>query len=385
MSSPVLISETLNRALDGQEILGADLHQLCLESADDATELFRVSRILREKTKGRTISYTRNVFVNAVNLCRDICSYCTYRAEPGSAKESMMPVSNVRQLLKAAKRCGCIEALFVTGERPEAKYAQAREWLRQEGFTSTAEYLTHCSEIAVSEGLFPHTNAGNLTAGEMRELRKTNSSMGLMLETASDRLAEPGMPHHLAPSKMPVARLEVLENAGRLQIPMTTGILVGIGENPGEMIDSILAIRSLHQRYGHIQEVILQNFQPKPDTIMRAERGAGHDYFKRIVSITRVAMPDMNIQIPPNLSPDSYSEFLHAGINDWGGISPLTLDYVNPEFPWPHLNAVADSTKSSGFTMSCRFPVYPEFFGMLHGAVREQIAEFQDKDGFVRE
>ncbi len=341
--------------------------------------------MLRQRTKGRIVSYTRNAFVNAVNLCRDICSYCTYRAEPGSAKESMLPVKDVRKLLRSARRCGCIEALFVTGERPEDKYAQARDWLRWEGFASTAEYLTHCSEIAVSEGLFPHTNAGNLTAGEMRELRKTNSSMGLMLETASDRLAEPGMPHHLAPSKAPAARLEVLENAGRLQIPMTTGILVGIGERPDEMADSILAIRKLHQRYGHIQEVILQNFQPKPDTIMRAERSAGHDYFKRIVSMTRVTMPDMNIQIPPNLSPDSYHEFLSAGINDWGGISPLTADYVNPEFPWPHLNAIAESTMSSGFEMRCRFPAYPEFFGMLPGAVREQIAERQDEEGFVRE
>lgn len=220
--------------------------------------------------------------------------------------------------------------------------------------------------MALDGGLFPHTNAGNLTKSEMADLKKTNASLGVMLENASERLSEKGMPHEHAPSKNPRARIRVLENSGELGIPMTTGLLIGIGESPLEVIESIFAIKSIHQRYGNIQEVILQNFQPKPDTIMRDMPRPGERHFKNLVALARLLMPEMNIQIPPNLSPGSYPDFLGAGINDWGGISPITPDYVNPEFSWPSIDTVKTNCKESGFDLRARFPAYPEFFGMIN-------------------
>ena len=292
---------------------------------------------------------------------------------------------DVTDLARLAKKFKCTEALFVTGERPEQKYPEAKAWLRENGFSSTAEYLVHASEIALEEGLFPHTNAGNLTKSEINDLKKTNVSMGLMLENSSERLTQKEMPHHLAPSKNPKARLHVLENAGDVGMPMTTGILVGIGETPHELIDSIFEIKKLHHRHGHIQEVILQNFQPKHDTAMRDVASAAENYFKTIVALTRVIMPTMNIQIPPNLSPNSYQGFLQAGINDWGGISPLTPDYVNPEFGWPQIDFVQKNTESSGFNLKARFPVYPEFIGFVEPQLRHKMAQIMDAGGFVED
>jgi len=239
--------------------------------------------------------------------------------------------------------------------------------------------------LALELGLFPHTNAGNLNFEEMRELKKTNVSMGVMLENVSDRLTERGMPHYLAASKRPKTRLEILENAGKLKIPMTTGILVGIGETIEEIIDSIFAIKKIHQKYGNIQEVILQNFQPKQDTIMKNTPSANETYFKTIVALSRIIMPEMNIQIPPNLSPKSYQSFLSIGINDWGGISPLTPDFVNPEFAWPEISKVDEHSKKAGFDLKCRFPIYPEFFSFISKELRNKISRIENKEGFVKE
>jgi 7,8-didemethyl-8-hydroxy-5-deazariboflavin synthase CofG subunit len=233
--------------------------------------------------------------------------------------------------------------------------------------------------------LFPHTNAGNLTKSEMSDLKKTNASIGLMLENSSERLMEKDMPHFLAPSKSPKARLRVLESAGELGLPMTTGLLVGIGETPHEIIDSIFEIKKLHQKHGHIQEMILQNFQPKNDIPMGQTPSAEENYFRRVVALTRIIMPKMNIQIPPNLSPSSYQKFLQVGINDWGGISPLTLDYVNPEFGWPEIEFVKRNTENAGFALKARFPVYPEFMNMVEPQIYEKMSQMMDGDGFVRE
>lgn len=296
----------------------------------------------------------------------------------------MMNKDEVIQLVQLAKKYRCVEALFVTGERPEERYDSARKWLKNNGFSSTAEYLVHCSEIALQNGLFPHTNAGNLTKNDMKDLSKTNPSMGLMLENSSERLTEKNMPHQFAPSKKPKERLRILENAGDLGIPMTTGILVGIGETENEIIESIFAIKKIQDRFGNIQEVILQNFQPKADTIMSDFPPSDENYFKRIVALTRVIMPDMNIQIPPNLSPKSYQSFLSVGINDWGGISPLTLDYVNPEFLLPRIQNVEKNCQEAGFELKARFPVYPEFFSFVDSSIRDKMSEIQDKDGFVK-
>ena len=229
--------------------------------------IFDTASKLRNNKKGKNISFSKKAFFNIINLCRDTCSYCTYKAETNDMKLSLMNEQTVRELAVLAKKYNCTEALFVTGERPEQKYPEAKKWLKDEGFTSTSEYLIHCSEMVLNEGIFPHTNAGNLTKNEMKELQKTNVSMGLMLENSSSRLREVGMPHQDAPSKDPIARLSILKNSGELKIPMTTGILVGIGETLDECIQSILDIKEIYNKYGNIQEIILQNFHPKPKTI----------------------------------------------------------------------------------------------------------------------
>ncbi|MBA4461007.1 MAG: 7,8-didemethyl-8-hydroxy-5-deazariboflavin synthase subunit CofG [Nitrosopumilaceae archaeon] len=381
----MLDSESLNNVLEDKMISSQDAAEIFQKAKSNPSELFLTAQKLRSRFKGNTVTFSKKAFFNIINMCRDTCTYCTYKAEPGEEKLSMMSKEQIKQMLKLSKKYRCVEALFVTGERPEQKYQEARDWLKENGFKSTAEYLTFASELALDEGLFPHTNAGNLTFEEMRELKKTNVSMGLMLENSSERLTEKGMPHYLAASKRPEQRLEVLENAGKLKIPMTTGILIGIGETPEEVIESLFAIKDLHEKYGNIQEVILQNFQPKPDTLMKDFPSAAENYFKIIVALSRVIMPEMNIQIPPNLSPKSYQSFLSVGINDWGGISPLTPDYVNPEFSWPEIKKIDENSKKAGFDLKCRFPIYPEFFSFISKELREKMALIEDKEGMVRE
>ena len=381
----MLNSESLNHVLENKSISRPEILKIYEDALEDPTELFATAKNLRKKIKGNTVTFSKKAFFNIVNLCKDTCSYCTYKAEPGEEKLSLMSKQQISDLLQLAKKYRCVEALFVTGEKPEQRYKEARTWLKENGFKSTAEYLTHASEMALEAGLFPHTNAGNLDFEELRELKKTNVSMGLMLESSSDRLTKKGMPHHLAASKKPKARLEVLENSGKLKIPMTTGILIGIGETKDEVIDSILTINQLNQKYGNIQEVILQNFQPKHDTIMKDVPSAEEKNFKIIVALSRIMMPEMNIQIPPNLSPKSYQDFLYAGINDWGGISPLTPDFVNPEFAWPEIQKVEENSAYAGFNLKCRFPVYPEYFSFISKELRDNISSIENEEGLVKE
>ena len=385
MNSLVLNSESLNNVLENKTISRQDIIEIYQHAVKDPRELYSVAQNLRIKFKKDTVTFSKKAFFNIVNLCKDTCSYCTYKAEPGEKKLSLMSKQQITELLQLAKKYKCVEALFVTGEQPEQKYPEAKLWLKENGFTSTVEYLIHASEQALELGLFPHTNAGNLNFEEMKELQKTNVSMGIMLENISERLTERGMPHYLAASKRPKTRLEILENSGKLKIPMTTGILVGIGETIEEIIDSILAIKQLHQKYGNIQEVILQNFQPKQDTVMKNTPSADENYFKMVVALSRIIMPEMNIQIPPNLSPKSYQSFLSVGINDWGGISPLTPDFVNPEFSWPEINKVEEYSKKAGFDLKCRFPVYPEFFSFISKELRNKMAVIENEEGFVKE
>lgn len=385
LSELVLTSEPLNRILDGKDISLQDAFEIFEKSEKDPRELFQTAQSLREQHKSKTVSFSKKVFFNLINLCKDTCSYCTYKAEPNESKLSLMSKNNILELLTLAKKFNCVEALFVTGERPEQKYDEAKKWLKENGFSSTVEYLVYASEMAISKDLFPHTNAGNLTKSEMRELQKTNPSMGLMLENVSERLTQKGMPHHLASSKKPQNRLHVLQDAGELGIPMTTGLLIGIGETPIEVIESIFAIKNLNERFSNIQEIILQNFQPKLDTKMKNFPSAQENYFKIVVALTRIIMPKMNIQIPPNLSPNSYQSFLTIGINDWGGISPLTPDYVNPEFQWPEINNIEQHTNNAGFNLECRFPVYPEFFSFLNTQLKEKISYMKTEQGFVKE
>mgnify|MGYP001295579658 FL=1 len=347
--------------------------------------IFDAASKIRDKRKGKAVSFSKKAFFNIINMCRDTCSYCTYKAEPNDTKLSLMDKKTVRELAVLAKKYNCTEALFVTGERPEQKYPEAKKWLASQGFSSTAEYLIHCSEMVLNEGVFPHTNAGNLSKDEMRELQKTNVSMGLMLENSSPRLREIGMPHHNAPSKEPSTRLNILKNSGELKIPMTTGILVGIGESMEENIQSIFDIKKIDDRYGNIQEIILQNFHPKPKTSMSRHSTPEEDYFKMIVALCRIIMPNANIQIPPNLSPENYHEFLSVGINDWGGISPITSDYVNPEFSWPNIQNVEKKCNDTGFSFKARFPVYPEFIPLVNNDLKQRISLIADEENYVKE
>lgn len=385
MSTLVLSSELLNRLVDGKELSKDDVYEIYQDAERDPSELYKTAQFLRNKNKGHIVTYSRKIFFNLINLCRDSCAYCTYKSEPWEAKISMMTKQDIQNLITMGRRYKCTEALFVTGERPEQKYQEARTWLKQNGFSSTAEYLAYASEIVLSAGLFPHTNAGNLTKAEMNELKKTNVSLGLMLENTSERLSGKNMPHEFAPSKNPKARIKVLENAGELRIPMTTGLLIGIGESPFELIESIYAIKEIHKKFGHIQEIILQNFQPKPDTVMKDIPSPQERYFRTFVALTRVIMPEMNIQIPPNLSPISYFDFLSVGINDWGGISPITPDYVNPEFPWPSIESIERNCTNAGFQLRARLPIYPEFMSFVSSNLKSKIMEIADSGGFVKE
>jgi len=385
MTNLILKSEILNSVLENNPITRQEIIDIYQNSIKNSNDLFLTAQNLRIKNKNNSVTFSKKAFFNIVNLCKDTCSYCTYKAEPGEEKISLMSKQQIKDLLELSKKYKCVEALFVTGEQPEQKYPEAREWLKENGFKSTSEYLVHSSETALELGLFPHTNAGNLNFEEMKELKKTNVSMGVMLENISERLTKKGMPHYLAASKKPQTRLKILENSGKLGIPMTTGILVGIGETIKEIIDSILAIKELHEKYKNIQEVILQNFQPKPDTIMKNAPSVNEEYFKKIVALTRIIIPQMNIQIPPNLSPRSYQNFLQVGINDWGGISPLTPDFVNPEFSWPEINKVEENSKKAGFDLKCRFPVYPEFFSFISKKLRDKIAVIENEEGYVKE
>ena len=383
MSELQFDSEIIHKINEFKEISKEEI----LELAESAPKkiLFDTASRIRDEQKGRTVSFSKKAFFNIINLCRDTCSYCTYKAEPADAKLSLMGKQTIKELAILAKRYNCTEALFVTGERPEQKYSEAKKWLKDEGFSSTSEYLIHCSEMVLNEGIFPHTNAGNLTKSEMKELQKTNVSMGMMLENSSPRLREVGMPHHDAPSKDPNARLNILKNSGELKIPMTTGILVGIGENMEECIQSILDIKELYDKYGNIQEIILQNFHPKPKTSMFQQSTPEEDYFKTVVALCRIIMPDANIQIPPNLSPENYHEFLSVGINDWGGISPITSDYVNPEFSWPNIQNVEKKCNDSGFSFKARFPVYPEFISLVNNDLKQRISLIADEENYVKE
>ncbi len=365
----------------------SDAYQLMAEYPSDM--LLMATARTRDMSKPGIITYSRKVFINLVNLCRDTCSYCTYKKEPGDQMLSMLNPSQVLTIAEAGKKFHCTEALFVTGERPEQKYEQARTWLRSLGYSSTVEYIRYMSELVLEKtGLLPHTNAGSLTKKEISMLQDTNVSLGLMLETSSERLMEKGMPHEDAPSKNPKVRMKTLKSAGELRIPITTGLLVGIGETQEDLIDSLFAIRQLHEEYGHIQEVIMQNFAPKQETGMAISPPASQEYFLRSVAMARIVLPGMNIQVPPNLNPNIFGRYISAGINDWGGISPVTIDHVNPEFPWPSVGLVRKVTESKGLRLRARLPIYPEFLkgGFITSErLQKYTSLVADSTGLVKE
>jgi 7,8-didemethyl-8-hydroxy-5-deazariboflavin synthase CofG subunit len=338
-----------------------DLALRYLDGRVEAAPLLAEAGRLRDEGRGRTITYSRKVFIPLTTLCRDTCSYCTFAKPPGAGGTYLEP-DEVLAIAAAGESRRCTEALFTLGDRPEARWRQAREFLAAHGHDSTIDYVRAMSELVVAEtSLFPHANPGVMTEVELARLRPSNVSMGMMLENVSPRLMEPGMPHHGCPDKDPEVRMAVLEAAGRLRIPFTTGILVGIGETPAEIVDSLFALADVHRRHGHIQEVICQNFRAKADTPMRRSAEPIPQWFLRVVAAARwILGPEVNLQVPPNLT-ERFEVYLEAGINDWGGVSPITIDWVNPEAPWPHLTELSARTTAAGFTLKPRLPVYPEF------------------------
>jgi len=326
----------------------------------DAAHLFAEARRLRDE-RGSTITYSRKVFIPITTLCRDKCTYCTFAKPPGGGGEFLVP-RDVMAIARAGQSRWCTEALLTLGDSPEARWRQARDFLDAQGAASTLAYVQAMAErIATETTLFPHANPGLMDEEAIAALRPTNVSMGLMLENISPRLMEPGMPHFECPDKDPLLRVATIEAAGRQRVPFTTGVLVGIGETEGELVDSLFALAALQDEWGHIQEIIVQNFRAKADTRMRHSEEPTTAYFATIVALARWIMgPEMNLQVPPNLS-DDFGIYLDAGINDWGGVSPLTIDWVNPEAPWPHLERLRAVTEGAGFDLRPRLPVYPEY------------------------
>ena len=338
-----------------------DLALRFITGTSSTGELFAEARRLRDEGKGRTVTYSRKVFIPLTTMCRDRCTYCTFAKPPGGGGVFMTP-DEVMAVVRAGESHGCTEALVTLGDRPEDRWPAAREFLTDSGHGSTLDYVGHMTErIADESTLLPHANPGLMDEETQRRLRRSNPSLGLMLENISPRLMEPGMPHHDCPDKDPTARVETIETAGRLNIPFTTGILVGIGETPAEIVASLFALSEIHNRWGHIQEIIVQNFQPKADTRMRGVEPPTVELFSTVVALARwIFGAGMNLQVPPNLTHE-FGVYLDAGINDWGGVSPLTIDWVNPEAPWPHLDHLRSVTTDAGFELRPRLPVYPEF------------------------
>jgi FO synthase len=354
-----------------------------LDGVADARPVIAEAARLRDDAHGRTITYSRKVFVPVTTLCRDTCTYCTFVKPPGAGGEYLTP-DDVLAIVRAGDELDCTEALLTLGDRPEDKWPQARTFLDRHGCDSTIEYVVQMSELIRSEtGLFPHANPGIMTDADISALRPTNVSMGLMLENISDRLTEPGMPHHGCPDKVPQVRVETIRAAGRQRVPFTTGVLVGIGETTAELVDSLIALASLATEFGHLQEFIIQNFRAKANTRMRHSPEPTVPYFVKVVAVARwILGAEANLQVPPNLTED-YGIYLDAGINDWGGVSPLTIDWVNPEAPWPHLDALDAVTAGAGFSLEPRLPVYPGFLSdeWIDPGLRMAVADRTDAHG----
>ena len=367
-----------------------DQQALQLADVNDVQRLMALAAVLRDRGHGNLITYSPKVFVPLTHLCRDVCHYCTFARTPKTVENPYLSLKDVLELCRQGAHSGCKEALFTLGEKPELRYRAAREALNDMGFNSTLEYVKYVAAAVLTEtGLLPHINAGCMCADDIAELRQVSASMGLMLESASPRLCEKGMPHYGSPDKVPKVRLTTIELAGQAMVPFTTGILIGIGESRRERIQSLLALRTLHQRYGHLQEVIIQNFRAKKDTKMsNAPEPDLHDLLWTI-AIARIIFGEaMNIQAPPNLSPGVLPQLIGAGINDWGGVSPITPDFVNPEAPWPHLEQLAHGSALAGKHLEQRLTIYPRFVSdtnkWLDPALTQPVLELSDASGFAR-
>ena len=350
--------------------------------------LLEAAAKVRTQFKSGVVTYSRKVFLPLTNLCRDYCGYCTFRRDPEDPGAHTMTPEEVLAVASAGERLGCTEALFSLGDKPELAFPEMRAWLKRLGYKSTLHYLEAMCELVLRKTrLLPHANPGVLSRVWVKRLATYCPSLGLMLETTSTALLRPGAAHDRAPDKIPSRRIATLQAAGEEGTPFTTGLLIGIGETLEDRVDALLAIRELHRRYGHIQEVIIQNFRAKPTIPMRQHAEPSRGEMLRTIAVARLLLREMNLQAPPNLSAPDYEALLSAGINDWGGISPLTPDFINPEAPWPHLAELERRTECAGFRLKQRLPIYPEFlpaFKNRAGFLAERVLAAADEEGYAR-
>lgn len=381
------IESLLREAAAGNTLSSEAVHQV---AEADLDSLLAVAAELRDSWHGSLVSYSKKVFIPLTQLCRDVCHYCTFAQVPRKLEAAYLTPEQVLESARQAEKAGCREALFTLGDKPELRYRAAREALDDLGFASTLEYLGHVARLVRDEtSLLPHLNPGLMSLAEMQSLRSVSASMGIMLESASPRLMQKGMPHHGSPDKDPALRLATLNAAGEAAIPFTSGILIGIGETRRERLDSLLQLRQLHEKWGHLQEIIVQNFRAKPDTLMAGAQEPDLAELLWTLAMARIIFgARMNIQAPPNLSPGVLPQLVAAGINDWGGVSPVTPDFVNPEAPWPQLTRLANETAAAGKFLLERLTIYPEYAlnlnrwvdPSLHTAVLQKL----DGAGFAR-
>jgi len=387
LAAPYHVDSALEAGLEGVGVSREDA--LSLMNDPSLAALLQAAAAVRDRFKGRSVSYSRKVFIPLTHLCRDYCGYCTFRADPQAGVQPYMSPDEVLAVAEAGRLAGCKEALFSLGDQPERVFPEAREFLKRLGFDRTLEYLAAmCQLVLEKTGLLPHSNPGVMGLGDLRRLRETNVSAGLMLESASPRLGRPGGPHWKAPDKVPSLRLRTIEHAGELSIAFTTGILIGIGETLEERVDALLAIRAAHEKHGHIQEVIIQPFRAKPDIRMAQAPEPSSEDLQRTIAVARLILGgNMNIQSPPNLLSETYPDLLKAGINDWGGISPVTKDFINPEAAWPQISSLTARTASAGFVLRERLAIYPEFSSrreFVSERLEPHLRNLRNDDGYAR-
>lgn len=370
--------------------LPSEADALALAAVDDTRALALLAADLRDQGFANVVTYSKKVFIPLTHLCRDVCHYCTFAQVPRKVQAPYLDIEEILETARHGAEMGCKEALFTLGEKPELRYRAARQALAEMGFETTLDYLLHAAERVYTEtGLMPHLNPGTMTPEELRRLRHMSPSMGIMIESTSDRLCGKGMPHYGSPDKVPAVRLQTLADAGKARIPFTTGILIGIGETRAERIESLLAIRAIHAQYDHVQEIIVQNFRAKPETKMANAPEPDLNELLWTIAVTRILFgPAMSVQAPPNLSPGVLEKIVDAGINDWGGVSPLTPDFVNPEAPWPQLDDLAAQTRAAGKSLHERLTIYPRYAQDLDTWVdvelHESLLNLTDADGFPR-
>jgi FO synthase len=372
------------------DIALTDRQALALSEYRELTGLMQAAAARRDAAHGDIVSYSRKVFVPLTQLCRDVCHYCTFAQAPAADKPPYLTIAAVLEIARAGQAAQCKEVLFTLGDKPELRYPAARKSLDQLGHETTLSYLAEAATAVLTEtGLLPHANPGCMTASDLALLRRVSISQGIMLESASERLCQPGGPHHGSPDKLPASRLETIRLAGEQRIPFTTGILIGIGETRRERVEALLALRALHEEYGHLQEIIIQNFRPKPTTRMAGVPAVALDEHLWTIAVARLVFPpEMNIQAPPNLSAGALAPLIDAGINDWGGVSPVTPDHVNPEAPWPHLKVLERATKAAGKELVERLAIYPGYVRSAHEWVDKSLQTVLlhkvDGDGWPR-